>query len=96
MRYTLDEQETFINYDPITKLWTYETTYHGHISKIMKHKDLYDILEVEYDNGKPGYIKATTNHLSYIAPFARKRRVLSEDERQKLIHILAEARNKKA
>lgn len=96
MRYTLDEQETFIHYDPITKLWTYETTYHGHITKIMNKKDLYNILEIDYDDGKPVYIKATTNELSYMAPFARKRRVLSDDEREKLINILAEARNKKA
>ena len=33
----------------------------------MKHKDLYDILEVEYDNGKPVYIKRQPQIIRHIS-----------------------------
>ena len=96
MKYTLDEQETFINFDPITKAYIYESSYHNHIRKILQMPEAFEVLDQEEDDGKVVWIRAKfksdTHNLNI---FPRKKRQLSDEVREKQIERLTLARQKK-
>ena len=78
MRYSLEEQETFLHFNTDDFTWTIETNYRPHVKLILKNKDLYNILETETDDDDTDYItsvKATINgETANIKPFAKRKR----------------------
>lgn len=106
MKYNIEEQETLLRFDPISKLWIYETNYYQHINAILKHieknKDALTINKIEKDDrGNVTYIQATsTNTEDFPMPSNRfgkymlpkKKRHLSEADRQKAVERLNRTR----
>lgn len=106
MKYNLDEQETFLRFDPISKKWIYETNFYQHINAILKHVEKYpDSLTIEKtekdEQGNITFIQASSNNNEefpmpsnrfgkYMLP--KKKRHLSEEERQKAVERLNRAR----
>lgn len=96
MKYTLEEQETFVHFDPITKEYIYESSYHNHIRKILQMPEAFEILDKEEDDGKVIWIRAkfkSDNHNLYIFP--RKKKQLTAEARERQLEQLALARQKK-
>ena len=106
MQYKLDEQETMVHFDPLTKTWYYETSYAPHIKNILDLlEDAPEALEnikKEYDDkGNVSYISGTASNIESIpmpanrfgkAMLPKKKRVLSEAQRAKLNEQLAKGR----
>ncbi len=96
MKYTLEEQETFVHFDPITKEYIYDTSYSHHIRKILQMPEAFEILDKEEDDGKVIWIRAkfkSDNHKLNIFP--RKKKQLTAEALERQIERLNQARQKK-
>lgn len=95
MAYSLDEQETHIWFDPTTKETIVETNYHPDIHYYLKRVDDggATLLEQEVEDGRVISIRAKVNAQQYtFSRKLKKKRILSEEERERLREQLAKAR----
>ena len=83
MKYSLEEQETHIYYEPLDKVWIFESTYLPHIKRLIEFKQY--MVEQETEGDRTNYIKLEipANEL-LINPFPKKHRQLSERQRAKM------------
>lgn len=98
-KYSIDEQETHIHYDPVEKRWLFETNYAPHIKKLQKLTGaLSNAVQEMDDDGRVMSIRGYVDNLEEFNvnpwPRQRQRRELSEEEKQELRERLAKARNK--
>lgn len=95
MSYSLDEQETHIWFDPTTKETIIETNYHpdiNHYLKIIADGGA-TLLEKEVEDGRVISIRAKVNDQQYtFSRKLKKKRILSDEERERLRERLAKAR----
>lgn len=95
MAYSLDEQETHIWFDPTTKETIVETNYHpdiNHYLKIIADGGL-TLIEQEVEDDRIISIRAKVNDQQYtFSRKLKKKRILSEEERERLREQLAKAR----
>lgn len=63
MAYSLEEQETFIQFDALTKTWTIESSYSPHVNRMLKQPDAYKILNTEVEDDRVIWMQA--NVLTY-------------------------------
>lgn len=82
-KYSLEEQETHIYYEPIDKVWVFESSYLPHIKKLVQYQKY--LVEQDVDNNRVNYIKLKipVNEL-LINPFPKKHRQLSKEQRAKM------------
>ena len=78
MSYSKDEQETNLNFDYSTGLWTVYTTVPKHIRKLQK---ITDVQVIESENDRPIAVRAT---LTEKQVSMKKERVVSEEERARM------------
>lgn len=85
-KYSMAEQETLLHFDPNDKSWIIDTNYAPHIKRLLKHPEALEVLSQDRDeDGKVHHIYARINTVDWlINPWPRKRRVLSDDEKQEL------------
>lgn len=95
MSYSLDEQETHIWFDPTTKETIVETNYApdiNHYLKIIADGGL-TLIEQEVEDDRIISIRAKVNDRQYsFSRKLKKKRILSEEERERLRERLAKAR----
>lgn len=95
MSYSLDEQETHIWFDPTTKETIVETNYApdiNHYLKIIADGGL-TLIEQEVEDDRIISIRAKVNDQQYtFSRKLKKKRILSEEERERLRERLAKAR----
>ncbi len=95
MAYSLDEQETHIWFDPTTKETIVETNYApdiNHYLKIIADGGL-TLIEQEVEDDRIISIRAKVNDQQYtFSRKLKKKRILSEEERERLREQLAKAR----
>jgi len=95
MSYSLDEQETHIWFDPTTKETIVETNYApdiNHYLKIIADGGL-TLIEQEVEDDRIISIRAKVNDQQYtFSRKLKKKRILSEEERERLREQLAKAR----
>ena len=95
MSYSLDEQETHIWFDPTTKETIVETNYApdiNHYLKIIADGGL-TLIEQEVEDDRIISIRAKVNDRQYsFGRKLKKKRILSEEERERLRQQLAKAR----
>ena len=95
MSYSLDEQETHIWFDPTTKETIVETNYApdiNHYLKIIADGGL-TLIEQEVEDDRIISIRAKVNDRQYsFSRKLKKKRILSEEERERLRQQLAKAR----
>ena len=95
MSYSLDEQETHIWFDPTTKETIVETNYApdiNHYLKIIADGGL-TLIEQEVEDGRVISLRVKVNDQQYtFSRKLKKKRILSEEERERLREQLAKAR----
>lgn len=89
MGYSREEQETTLVFDNVTGFWNVYSTVPKHIRKLSQ---ITEILTVESENGKPIAVKCT---LSEKQVSMKKKRVMSEEQKQAAAKRMAKARAKK-
>lgn len=95
MRYSIDEQETHLDFDPIEKMWTIETNYSPHIKKILKEPEAYEIIYQDMDDEQVTSITAKMKLDKFsLNPFPRKKREYTEEEKEEMRKRLQRVRNK--
>lgn len=106
MKYSLEEQETFIRFDPITKEWTYETSYTPHIAHMLKllkeEPDSLTNVETDInDDGSVSFVSAkASNNNKFPMPsnkfnknmLPKRKRELTDEQREKLMLQLEKGR----
>lgn len=95
MSYSLDEQETHIWFDPTTKETIVETNYAPDINHYLKiiADDGLTLIEQEVEDDRIISIRAKVNDRQYsFSRKLKKKRILSEEERERLREQLAKAR----
>lgn len=94
MAYTLEEQETFIRYDVLDKQWTIETNYSPHIQKVLKLPEAYGVLNTEEEDGRTIWLTAIMKigEDFSINVFPKKKRKMTEEQRQELAERMKKAR----
>lgn len=91
MKYLLEEQETIISFDAVTKLWVFETNYAPHIKKVFKNFDRSEltILGETIDNGNTTYLRVAFDPDKVtFKPFPKKKRELTEEQKAQLVKQL--------
>lgn len=84
MKYSLEEQETHIYYEPIDKAWIYESSYAPHIKRLLKFKK-YIVKQETDDAGHITAIKlAIPNNQLLINPFPKPHRKYSAAQKAKM------------
>jgi len=95
MTYSLDEQETHIWFDPTTKETLIETNYYPDIHYYLKQvgDGGLTLISQEVEDGRIINIRAKVNDQQYsLSRKLKKKRILSEEERERLRAQLARAR----
>lgn len=95
MAYSLDEQETHIWYDPTTKETLIETNYHPDINYYLKqvNEGGLTLIAQEVEDDRVISIRAKVNDKQYsFSRKVKKKRILSDEERERLRQQLAKAR----
>ena len=94
MAYTLEEQETFVRYDALEKQWTIETNYYPHIQKVLKLPAAYKVLNTEEEEGRTIWLNAIMKigEDFGINVFPKKKRKMTEEQRQELAERMKQAR----
>lgn len=95
MSYSLDEQETHIWFDPTTKETIVETNYASDINRYLKiiADGGLTLIEQEVEDDRIISIRAKVNDQQYtFSRKLKKKRILSEEERERLREQLAKAR----
>ena len=95
MAYSLDEQETHIWFDPTTKETIIETNYHPDINHYLKQVNDggVTLIEQEVEDGRVISIRVKVNNQQYsFSRKLKKKRILSDKERERLREQLAKAR----
>lgn len=107
MKYGIDEQETFIRFDPTTRKWSYQTNFHLHVNALLKYidenKNSLTVVKTEKDeSGTITYIEAIANdNDEYPMPsnkfirsiLPKKKRKMSEEDRKKAVARLKNAKH---
>lgn len=92
MTLTKAEQETLITFDATTRKWSIETTYPPHMNRIRRNPELYSKLkELKIDDYVVG-IQAELSENATISPFAKQKRLYTEEEREILRERLINTR----
>ena len=95
MAYSLDEQETHIWFDPTTKETIVETNYHPDINHYLKQMNDggVTLIEQEVEDGRVISLRVKENDQQYsLSRKLKKKRILSDEERERLREQLAKAR----
>mgnify|MGYP000750377627 CR=1 FL=1 len=95
MSYSLDEQETHIWYEPKTKETVIETNYApdiNHYLRIISEGGM-ELVDQEIEDDRIISIRAKVNDQQYsFSRKLKKKRILSDEERERLRQQLAKAR----
>lgn len=94
MAYSLEEQETFIQFDALTKTWTIESSYSPHVNRMLKQPDAYKILNTEVEDDRVIWMQANVliGEDFSINIFPRKKRKLTEEQRNELSEWMKKTR----
>lgn len=108
MSYSLEEQESFVHFDPITKKYTFESSYAPHIKNIMNllesEPDALTIKDIEREKDAVIWIQVeATNAIMFPMPpnrfkhfLPRKKRELTDEQKAVLAQQLAKGRETQA
>lgn len=98
MKFSLDEQETTINYDNREKRWYVYTSVPSHIRQFMSNPLISnsetEVLD-EYEGQPTGIRFKLDDSLVSINKLTKQKRVLSEEERQRRAALMGKARKAK-
>ena len=86
MAYLPEERETIVRYDELENSWCLESNVRKHITKILKMEDAFETINKELEDGRVISVRAKLANLDdySINPFVRKRRKLSDEQREAL------------
>lgn len=86
MAYLPEERETIVRYDELENSWYIESNVRKHITKILKTEEAFESVDKQLEDGRVIQVRAKLSNLNdySINPFVRKRRKLSDEQREAL------------